>query len=82
MNVYITAHYVKIALGSFVFYEIIKTRCFLELCNEYGNGTSSKMQLPLDFNTLNLGWSKEKTERQRILRYEKAGFWFVGKLIW
>jgi len=42
MNVPITAHYVKIALGSFVFYEIIKTRCFLELCNEFANGTSYK----------------------------------------
>ena len=39
----------KIAWGSFVFYEIIKTRCFLELCNEFANGTSSKMQIPIEF---------------------------------
>ena len=39
----------NLALGSFVFYDIIKACCFLELCNEYANGTSSKMQLRIEF---------------------------------
>jgi len=36
-------HYVNIALGSFVFYEISKMRYFLLLCNEFANGSSYKM---------------------------------------
>jgi hypothetical protein len=86
MNVYITAHYVNIALGSFVFYENNNKDCFLELFNEFANGTSSKMQLPIDFKMLNLLWRAEQTKRQRILSFrqaqgrasEKTGFWFAG----
>ena len=59
----------NLALGSFVFYEIIKACCFLELCNEFANGTSSKMQLPIDFKTLNLSWRAEQTKRQRFFAF-------------
>ena len=59
----------NLALGSFVFYEIIKTRCFLELCNEFANETSSKMQLPIDFKMLNFHWRAEQTKRQRFFAF-------------
>ena len=59
----------NIALGSFVFYEIIKTCCFLALCNEFANGTSSKMQPLIDKKTLNLHWRAEQTKRQRFFAY-------------
>ncbi|WP_299012782.1 hypothetical protein [uncultured Polaribacter sp.] len=39
----------NLALGSFVFYEKIEMCWFLELCNEYANGASSKMQQPIEY---------------------------------
>ena len=39
----------NLALESFVFYEKIETCCFLELCKEYANETSFKMQQPIEY---------------------------------
>tara|TARA_R110001606_G_scaffold189258_1_gene337103 strand:- start:840 stop:1148 length:309 start_codon:yes stop_codon:yes gene_type:complete len=71
----------NLALGSFVFYEIIKTRCFLELCNEYANGTSSKMQLPIDFKTLSLRWRAEQTKRQPFFAFATNWILVCGEFL-